>query len=114
MIVVGSLSAGRLDINAFGTDNVVKVIVLLLLVWLASWLVTKLSGLKQPDRTAIEMEVIVRNVNLAVLIKASMFPATAENSQIGDMVLFAVLLYGAVQMLIAAGLIFSRRRSTEG
>jgi BASS family bile acid:Na+ symporter len=82
-------------------------------VWLATWFLTRFVGaLRQADRTAIEMEVIVRNVNLAVLIKASMFPATAENAEIGDMVLFTVLLYGALQMLIAALLIFIRRRQS--
>lgn len=113
MIVVGSLSAGRLDIEAFGTDNVIRVLIFLALLWVSSWLLTKLLGLGRSDRTAIEMEVVVRNVNLGVLIKASMFPAAAGNAQIGDMVLFAILLYGAAQMLLAAGLIYTRRRARK-
>ncbi len=111
LIVVGSISAGRLDINVFGMNNVLLVILFLIVLWVASWLITKLLGLSKPDRTAIEMEVVVRNVNLGVLIKASMFPATGSASNIGDMVLFTVLLYGAVQMLIAAILIGIRRRT---
>lgn len=73
---------------------------------------TRLLRLATPDCTAIEMEVVVRNVNLGVLIKASMFPAVAGAvNQIGDTVLFAILLYGGVQMLLAAGLIYQRRRT---
>jgi BASS family bile acid:Na+ symporter len=68
--------------------------------------------LRRPDCTAIEMEVVVRNVNLGVLTKALMFPAVANGDNlIGDMVLFTLLLYGSLQMLIAALIIFNRRRS---
>ncbi len=109
-IVVGSSSAGRLDMQAFGTDNLVLVLVFIVLIGALGWVAARLLRLSQTDSTAIEMEVIVRNVNLGVLIKASMFPAAAGANSIGDMVLFTVLLYGALQMLVAAVLIFIRRR----
>jgi BASS family bile acid:Na+ symporter len=57
---------------------------------------------------------VVRNVNLGVLIKASMFPVVVGASNtLGDMVLFTVLLYGALQMLIAAVLISWCRRPSR-
>jgi len=72
----------------------------------------KLSNLTTQDGTAIQMEVVVRNINLGVLIKASMFPVVAGTAtQTGDMVLFTILLYGAIQMLIAAVIITLRRRT---
>jgi BASS family bile acid:Na+ symporter len=112
MIVVGSSSAGRLDIDAFGVQNVLWICLFVLILWIASFVVTRALKLAKSDCTAIEMEVVVRNVNLGVLIKASMFPAIAgATNQIGDTVLFAILLYGALQMIVAAGLIFSRRRA---
>lgn len=112
MIVVGSSSAGRLNLDAFGSDNVLLVCLFIILLWLASWLAGKVMRLSTPDSTAVEMEVVVRNVNLGVLIKASMFPAVAgAANQIGDTVLFAILLYGGIQMLLAAVLIFARRRA---
>lgn len=115
MIIVGSSSAGRLDIDAFGTHNMLLIFLFLAILWFASWAMTKLMRLSKPDCTAIEMEVVVRNVNLGVLIKASMFPVVAGGSnQIGDTVLFAILLYGGIQMLLAAVLIFSRRRGSKG
>lgn len=81
---------------------------------IVAWITSRLLRLSIADSSAIEMEVIVRNVNLGVLIKASMFPAVAGAiNAIGDMVLFTVLLYGGVQMLIAAVLIAVRRRSSK-
>jgi len=114
LIVVGSSSAGRLDIDAFGGQNMLLVFVFIIMLALASWLASKLLKLSLIDSTAIEMEVIVRNVNLGVLIKASMFPAVAGSADtLGDMVLFTVLLYGALQMLVAAVIITVRRRRTS-
>lgn len=112
-IVIGSSSAGRLDMEAFGTINATFVLVFLVLIAFLGWATARLLKRTQADSTAIEMEVIVRNVNLAVLIKASMFPASNGANTVGDMVLFTVLLYGALQMLIAAAIIFVRRRSTK-
>jgi len=111
LIIVGSSSAGRLDIDAFGGDNVLLVITFVIALTVAGWILPKVFGLLKTDITAIQMEVVVRNVNLGVLIKASMFPVVVGASNtIGDMVLFTVLLYGAVQMLVAAVVIIHTRR----
>jgi len=113
MIVVGSASAGRLDLDAFGSENLLLVCGFVAALGTISWLSTKLLSLSRPDSTAIEMEVIVRNVNLGVLIKASMFPAVVGVSDpLGDTVLFTILLYGALQLVIGGLLIAIRRRMT--
>lgn len=111
LIVVGSSMAGRLDMGAFGSTNIIFVFIFVAVMTIVSWLVPKITGLLNKDVVAIQMEVVVRNVNLGVLIKASMFPfiAGADNT-VGDMVLFTVLLYGAVQMLLAAVIIFYQRK----
>lgn len=111
MIVVGSSSAGRLDIEAFGGQNVLLVLGFLSVLIISGWLAPRTLGLSKQDSVAIEMEVIVRNVNLGVLIKASMFPAVAGiGNQLGDTVLFTVLLYGGLQLLVATALILLHRR----
>ena len=111
LIVVGSISAGRLDLDAYGVENAILVVGFVIVLTFASWCFPKALGLVKPDITAIQMEVVVRNVNLAVLIKASMFPVVVGSSNtIGDMVLLTALLYGAVQLLIAAVLIYFCRR----
>jgi BASS family bile acid:Na+ symporter len=111
LIVVGSMSAGRLDIEAFGIDNVLLVVYFAVVLTATGWLAPRLFRLSRPDSVAIEIEVIVRNVNLGVMLKASLFPAaTAATSQLGDAVLFTLLLYGGLQLTIAPLLIVLYRR----
>lgn len=111
LIVLGSSIAGRLDIEAYGNSNMLMVISFVVTLAVIAWLIPRVIGLFRKDVVAIQMEVIVRNVNLGVLIKASMFPViVGSDNSIGDMVLFTVLLYGAVQMLVAAIVIFYERK----
>ena len=71
--------------------------------------------LSRPDTSAIGFEVVVRNINLGVLIKASIFPAgSAATAALGDMVLFSLLLYGGLQMFVGAFLIWFFRPSRHG
>lgn len=112
LIIIGSVSAGRLDLDAFGSTNVWMVFIFIVVLAVISLLSAKLLKLSKEDKTAIQMEVVVRNINLGVLIKASMFPVVAGSSaSIGDLVLFTILLYGAAQLLIAAAIIIVRRRA---
>lgn len=109
-IVIGAASAGRLDLQAFGLTNTLLITGFILLLALAGWLVTRATGLPQRDGIAISMEVVVRNVNLGLLVKTSLFPAVAGASQpMADTVLFAILLYGTLQLLIGAALIYHWR-----
>jgi len=111
VILVGSSSSGRLNLQAFGANNLILIIAFISTLSIISWLSLKLFALSSYDSSAINMEVIVRNVNLAVLIKASLFPATTNlGDAVGDAVLFTVLLYGGLQMLIAFTMIILRRR----
>ena len=102
--------SGRLDVEAFGLFNLSAVFVFVLALVFASMLACKLLGLSSVDATAIDMEVVVRNINLGVLIKASLFPAVVGQADpLGDFVLFSLLVYGGVQMLVAAAFIVWRR-----
>jgi BASS family bile acid:Na+ symporter len=112
LIIIGSASAGRLDVEAFGLNNIGLVLLFLLILMLAGWLAPRLLGFSREDATAIELELVVRNANLGVLLKASIFPfVPGGDNRLGDLVLFSVLLYGGVQLLAAAVLIGLRRRS---
>jgi BASS family bile acid:Na+ symporter len=77
LIVIGSSMAGRLDLDAFGTDNILLVMLFTLALVGTGWLAPRLFRLPRADSTAIEFEIIVRNTNLGVLLKASLFPASA-------------------------------------
>lgn len=111
LIIVGSSSAGRLDGEAFGAQNAWLVLAFTCVLVVLGRMVPWALRLPKADCAAIEMEAVVRNTNLGVLIKASMFPiVVGGDNQMGDMVLFTVLLYGGLQMLLAALLIFYNRR----
>ena len=112
LIVLGSGLAGRLDARSFGVANILTVTLFAIVIAAMGYLVPRIMRLSRPDATAIEFEVIVRNINLGVLIKASIFPAAAtESARLGDMVFFSLLLYGVLQMLMGAILIWFERSS---
>jgi len=107
LIVIGASGAGRIDMEKFGLANLTVVLLLVLLLPLVSWFVPRLLGLDRPDSTAINIEATVRNGNLGLLIKASLFPAVVgEVDPLGDMVLFAVLIYGGLALLVGVAQIY--------
>jgi len=110
-IVAGAASSGRLDLKAFGFDNVGLIIGFILGMALVSWLISwGLLRLSKRDATAVDMEVVVRNINLGLMLKALLFPAVlGQKDSIGDTILLTLLLYGGAQMFVAAGLIAMRR-----
>ncbi len=112
LIVIGSASAGRLDFQAFGVTNMILVTVFTIALALMAYLAPRAARLSRADITAIEYEVIVRNINLGILLKASIFPAAAAaTARLGDTVFFTLLLYGTLQLLIGAVLVAFYRRS---
>lgn len=114
LIVIGASSAGRIDFGQFTQRDVVSVVIFVAGVATFSWFIPRLLGLNTPDSTAVNIEVTVRNSNLGLLIKASLFPATVGVlDPIGDMVLFTVLLYGAIVLPIAALQIFLHGRGNK-
>jgi BASS family bile acid:Na+ symporter len=113
LIVIGATGAGRLDLEAFGFANVPVVLAFLLALTAMALLVPSLARLPWPDVAAIGIEVSVRNTNLGLLIKASLFPAVVGVADpVGDQVFFAVLLYGGVQLIAGAVLIALLRPRT--
>jgi BASS family bile acid:Na+ symporter len=113
IIVLGSLGAGRLNFaNIASADIALLAAFIISLTLVGIWL-TKGFGLTQQDNSAIEMEVVVRNINLGFLLKVSLFPTVAgETNPVADMALFTMLLYGAWQLATGISLIFWRRRQT--
>ena len=110
VIIVGATASGRVDIPAFGLYNAVVVVGFLTLLASSSWIIPRLAGLASRDNTAINIEVTVRNGNLGLLIKASMFPAVIGTTDpIGDAILFTVLTYGGLALLVGLGQIYLHR-----
>lgn len=111
MIVIGASASGRLDLEVFGYFNVFLIVFFILAMGVVSWLISwGLLRLSHADATAVDMEVVVRNINLGLMLKALLFPAVlGQVDPVGDMVLLALLLYGGLQMFVAAALIALRR-----
>jgi len=108
LIVIGSAGAGRLDLGAFGTSNILIIVAFSLALLCLSVIVPKLARLPAKDGTAIQIEVTVRNTNLGLLLNASLFP---PGYALGGTVLMTLLLYGAVMLLLGGGLIAYNRRA---
>jgi BASS family bile acid:Na+ symporter len=103
-----------LDFSAFQTSDLLVFGLFIALLSATGALVAKLTGLNLPDVTAIEMEVVVRNINLGLLINASLFPAASSaDSGIGNLVLFTLLLYGGLQLALGTVLIVLRKRQHQ-
>lgn len=113
IIVLGSLGAGRLNFANTSTDDIAVLFTFIVSLTLVGVWLTKGFALAQQDNRAIEMEVVVRNINLGFLLKVSLFPTVAgESNPVADIALFTMLLYGAWQLATGIFLIFWRRRQT--
>jgi|TARA_B110000238_G_C16043578_1_gene402958 BASS family bile acid:Na+ symporter len=111
VIALGSLGAGRLDITQAEVDDLAVLVGFICSLTLAGVWMTKVFGLKQEDNTALEMEVVVRNINLGLLLKVALFPVAAgETNPMADMVLLTIFLYGAWQMATGIFFVVWRRR----
>lgn len=111
LIVIGALGAGRLDLKSFGLMNIAWVLGFIVLLALLSVLIPRLLGNSQQDVVAINIEITVRNTNLGLLIKASLFPAVVGVSDpVGDHALFTILLYGGLMLVFGGGLIYRGRK----
>jgi len=101
-LIVGSAGAGRLDPTAYGLIGPVAGIALAGGLQALAFAVTALAGLRIQDRVAIGIEVTIRNSNLAVMVKALIFPAvTGVADPIGDGMFFIALLYGGLALPVA-------------
>ncbi len=113
VMVIAAGGSGRVDIEAVGVIGVASIFTLAAACQLIAWLSCRAAGLAAGDRTAVVIEATIRNINLAVLVKASLFPAVAgQVDPIGDGMFFTALLYGGVSFLFATPPIVLARRRT--
>jgi bile acid:Na+ symporter, BASS family len=111
VIVVGSATAGRLDVEAMGLANLAVVAVFVLLLAGIGIATTAATRRPWPDRTAIAMETTVRNTNLGLLVRTSVFGVAATGGDsVADLALFTLLAYAAISFAAVAPLIVAGRR----
>jgi BASS family bile acid:Na+ symporter len=112
IMIVGSAGSGRVDAEAIGGVGVLAILALAALCQGVAWLGARMAGLDHSDRLAIVIEATIRNVSLAVLVKASLFPAVVGVADpFADAIFFTALMYGGFAMLLATPpVIVARRR----
>ncbi len=111
LMVVGGIAAERIDPAAYGWVAPGAILLFSVLAMNTGMLLCRLLGLPRRDRIAIGIEAGVRNTNLALLIKASVFPvAVGVADPIADGAFFVALLYGAAALPVALGPVFLNRR----
>ncbi len=101
-MVVGGAGSGRIDAGAYGGRAVVAIFAVALAFQRVAIWSGRLAGLPDQDRLTVAIEATIRNTNLALLVKASMFPAVAGvEDPVGDQVFFVALLYGGAALPVA-------------
>ena len=111
VIVVGSAASGRLDVEAMGFANLAVVTVVVLLLAGVGMVTTMAARRPWPDVVAVTIETTVRNTNLGLLVRTSMFTAVAAADPVADLALFTLLAYAAISFAAVVPLIVAGRRA---
>jgi BASS family bile acid:Na+ symporter len=111
-MVVCALGAGRIRPGERGLAVPAAVVVFALLCMQAAMLPFRLLGWPRADTVSAGMEVTMRNMNLALLLKAGLFPENgpAEVAAVGAEVMFVILFYAGAAFFLGLPLALNFRR----
>lgn len=102
LFVVGAIGSGRIQITSYGWQAPVALLLFGALLMWAGVGVSTLFRLTPDDRFTVAIEVQLRNGSLALLLKASLFPAVTDVADpIGDGVLFTILFYAGASLALS-------------
>ncbi len=111
LIVIGSTAAGRIDPANQTTEVVAGVVVFSFALFLAGFALLRLGGRPATAAVAAGIETSYRNISLALLVKASVWPVQkGVPDPFADQVFFVVIFYGAVALITALPPLFIHRR----
>jgi BASS family bile acid:Na+ symporter len=114
LLILGSVSAGRVDATAHGVAALVGMFAFAAGLQLLAFAAGSGLGLPSRDRLALAIEVTIRNTNLGLLIKASILPIRPGVADpIADAAFFVVLLYGGVGLAVASVPLVLGRRGAD-
>ena len=107
-IVILSLGSGRIVPGSQGLTVPIAIVLFCLIGMQANMLAFRLLRWPRGDTLVAGIEVTMRNMNLALLIRTGLFPeASGANAELAGEVLFVILFYAAVAMV--AGLLLTMR-----
>ncbi len=114
LLIIGATTSDRIDPARFGLLGPAALVLLGICFGGSAWLVCRAAGIASHERLAVIVETTLRNGNLGVMVKASLFPAVAgQIDPIGDAMLFAVLVYGVMGAFFAVPPTLWHRRFGE-
>lgn len=109
-MVCGALGSGRIHPAEYGWQVPLAIIIFCVTALQLCMLPFRLLGWPRPDCLAVGMEVTMRNLNLALLLKALLFPAAKGDDPVADGVLFVILYYAGVALVCGFLLSMNFRR----
>jgi bile acid:Na+ symporter, BASS family len=107
LMIAGSLLSGRIQPASYGWKGPLAIVIFCVAAMQLSMLPFRVFGWPRADAVAVGMEVTMRNINLALLLTALLFPAKDAK---GNGVLFVVLYYGGTALLAGLPLALRHRR----
>ena len=107
VMIAGSLGSGRIRPGQYGLWLPILIILFCLLGQQINMLPFRLFGWPRQDRMAVGIEITMRNMNLALLINARLFP---ESDPLGGEVLYVILFYAGAAMGVGLPLALNHRR----
>jgi BASS family bile acid:Na+ symporter len=110
VMVVASLGSGRIRPLQYGFAAPIAIIAFCLIGQQINMLPFRALGWSRADRMAVGIEITMRNMNLALLIKARIFPSA---DLLGDGVLYVILFYAGTAMVIGVPLALNSRRQAR-
>jgi BASS family bile acid:Na+ symporter len=113
VMVVSSLGSGRIRPAEYGWRAPLAIIAFCLLCQQGSMFLFRFLPWPRPDRLSIGIEATMRNMNLALLLKATLFPERAEADPLAAGVLFTILFYAAAAMCAGFPLAMNHRRMSR-
>jgi BASS family bile acid:Na+ symporter len=115
LIVMGSVSADRIDATAYASTILIGIFGFCCVLFASGFGLLRLTGFPARDAVAAGIETSFRNISLALLVKASVWPAIAGvPDPFADEVFFVVLFYGSVAFLVSLPPLLIHRRSVAG
>ncbi len=114
VMVYGSLASRRIRPMEHGWATPLTIILFCVLAQQLSMLPFRVFSWPKPDRLAVGIEVTMRNINFALLLKPTLFPPDDPHlKELGEGVLFVILFYAAVAMFAGLPLALRHRRSSH-
>lgn len=111
LMIIGASGAGRVDPMQQGLSAIIGLLALAVVAQLTAIVASRIARLPAPDAAAVTVEVTIRNTNLALMLKASLFPAIpGVPDPLGDGVFYIALMYGGIALALISPLVALHRR----